>query len=230
MLPRIYTLDCPAPGHIVDSQPLAQICSSCGLPSASYDWVNYELETWNGCELLSSAPVLFVTDALHNRLLAASVRGFKSQATDTSYSQQYFLGGARATQVPRLWLMMITGQADGPWTRQRRATRCAQCGRWSAEPLTPQEFQEMSEEIREKSPARPTLVDARTWQGEDIFRVTEPGRPLVTEKFAEILRETGNLGATCCSLGPAEWVCDIQTNAAARTLADCARLENIPNP
>jgi hypothetical protein len=90
--------------------------------------------------------------------------------------------------------------------------------------------------------AQPRLVYPESWQGEDFFFLSEPGRPVITQRVVGVLDDLGNLDTRrvedperirnlmplyaaelekrnwrierCIRLGPADWVAEARTPGA----------------
>jgi hypothetical protein len=107
---------------------------------------------------------------------------------------------AYSETVPRFDRMVIVGEAEGPelwWTSET----CTACGvtTWSPTPdgVAAQMAVITGEEVT------PRQVYASSWNGEDVFRLPDPGPPVVTQRFVDVLDRLAVKGV---SLAPAEWV------------------------
>src|SRR5205085_7667361 len=103
--------------------------------------------------------------------------------------------------IPDFLQLVITGIADGPSGWWERDGVCPTCHRPIWKPT-----ERVNDAIFAKyksKPGPPRLVSASSWKGDDMFSLTDPGPPMVTERFKKIAEAENVEGLI---LDPAEWV------------------------
>jgi hypothetical protein len=235
MLPALYTLDkVPAVGHLGRTVPFSISCPECGRNTQDYHDVDIVLESLPECDLVSAGGSYFASDVLLTKLRTIGARGYTSRSAVNTVSDQLHLAEPgildRVDEMPTLSYLIVTGRCDGPWVRHERGSTCATCGQPRGQRLgASTSASEVSADLQ-----RAALVWPETWHGEDMFYLSEPGPPIVTERIATLLRDTGNLRQEkvvdidrvrqlmplyaaqlersnwlidrCTRLGPADWV------------------------
>lgn len=188
MMPRIYALESvPVVGHLRDYWPPSISCRSCGRLVGSYKKVTFVFDTLSECALFASADgSYFITETLMRLLDSTGISGFHAHRPSIAFSDDYSRNTREAgTQsLPSgIYYFVISGRADGPWRRRKRGT-CHECGQFL--PADDQETDNLA-------PPQTVRVYVDSWHGDDLFYVTEPGPPIVTERFVRILEEVGDL-------------------------------------
>lgn len=188
MMPRIYVLESvPVVGHLRECWPLSISCRSCGRLVGSYDTVTFVFDTLLECALFASADgSYFITEALMRLLESRGIAGFHAHRSSIAFSNDYSRN-TRESGAPSLpsgiYYFVVSGRADGPW-RRRKQGPCHECGQFL--PVDDHETDNLA-------PLQAVHVYADSWHGDDLFYVTEPGPPIVTERFVRILEEVGDL-------------------------------------
>lgn len=235
MLPKLHTLEkVPVAGHTIHTIPFSTNCQHCGLSVAQYyRELEFVFDGWKPCDLVTSsdADVYLVSEHLLAKLQSISASGYIHRSVTISTSDDFHRVHRDPIQMPTFYYFVITGRCDGPWIHHVKGNACPICGQTRSES---KDFEIWLSELAEDIPKPPTLVYPETWQGEDFFYLSEPGPPLITERIATILAETGNLRKekvldkdkirrlmpkhaarlekknwqveVCISLGPADWV------------------------
>ncbi len=196
MLPRLYTLhSTPAVGYLYYSDPHSIYCPECGRMVGRYDDVELVLDHWPEYDLVqASEGSYFASERLLARLEKIGATGYTHQPATFSLSPDYRrlhpeIAGL-PIKLPQYRYFVITGRCDGPWINSRKAGVCPVCGKARAEIA---DLAGAEAELLGHVPPRSRLVYPETWHGEDFFYLSEPGPPLITDRVAIILAETGNL-------------------------------------
>jgi len=205
--PRIFTLiACPMIGQlgrdteIVERDP----CEACGMSyREEIKFLDYQFDVWEQAELIKAAPETYaITRRLWEALQAAGLKGCSTRPMKVSRGKVFAdIDPDNKVVIPEFLQLLIVGKADGPSGWWDRNGICPACGRVIWKP---------TERIREALFAKysnetgpPRLVSIATWQGDDVFFLTDPGPPVVTERFKRFSEEQKVQGLV---LDPAEWV------------------------
>ncbi|MBI4317104.1 MAG: hypothetical protein HY675_01330 [Chloroflexi bacterium] len=162
-----------------------------------------------------------MTDRLISRLESVEATGYEHYPAALSMSGEFRLWHPRVRKplkkIPRFDYFVITGRADGPWVWvTRKADTCPACGQVRALSPDRETFDAMQAERAGDVPRTPILVYPDTWNGEDFFYLSEPGPPIITERIANILDQTGNLRKRTVSGSERESICRTTPKVAAR--------------
>jgi hypothetical protein len=103
--------------------------------------------------------------------------------------------------IPEFLQLLIVGKADGPSGWWDRNGVCPVCGRMIWKP-TDRVADALFAKYSNKS-GPPRLVSAASWQSDDAFLLTDPGPPVVTERFKRFTVEQKVQGLM---MDPANWV------------------------
>jgi len=186
--------------EIVEREP----CDVCG---ASYreevTFLDYQFDTWEKAEFVDAHQYVYaVTRRLYEKLEQAGLKGFSARAMKTSRGQIFEeVDPEHRVVIPEFVQLLILGKANGPSGWWDRGEVCPACGRTIWKPtsrVTEALFAKFSNKV-----AAPRLVSADTWEGDDIFFLTDPGPPVITDRFERVLAEQNVQGV---ELQPAEWV------------------------
>jgi len=205
--PKIFTLiAAPMIGtlgpdsQIVDRDP----CPACGMNyPEEIKFLDYEFDTWEQAELIKvNAATYAITRRLWEALQAEGLKGCSTRPMKVSRGEIFAdIDPENKVVIPEFLQLLILGKADGPSGWWDRNGICPACGRviWKS-----------TERIREALFAKysnktgpPRLVSIATWQGDDVFFLTDPGPPVVTERFKLFTEEQKVQGLV---MDPAEWV------------------------
>lgn len=205
--PRIFTLvACPMIGtfgpdtKIVEREP----CETCETEYPDeVTFLDYQFDTWEQAELVKADTTTYaMARRLYERFQAAGVRGLAMRPMKISRSKIFAdLDPDQKMMIPEFVQWLIPGKADGPSGWWEPAGLCPTCGRttWKS---TPRVRDALFAKYSQKA-GPPRLVSAATWQGEDAFFLTDPGPPLVTERFKSVAEQEK---VSELILDPAEWV------------------------
>jgi hypothetical protein len=206
-LPEIFTLvSCPIIGEYGPDTELheREPCETCG---ESYReevvFLDYQFDTWERAELVKAGHHTYaITRRLFEAFQTAGIKGLSTQGMKVSRGPVFSQTDPGNTIViPEFQRLLVNGKADGPSGWWDRGEVCPTCQRiiWhGTERVTDALFAKY-----EKKPGPPRLVSGATWQGEDIFFLTDPGPPVVTENFKRVAEEQKVEGLV---LDPAQWV------------------------
>jgi hypothetical protein len=207
-LPEIFTLiSCPMLGQlgpdteIVENEP----CEQCGQeyrPLIAF--LDYQFDTWERAELIKAADVYAITRRLFEAFQSAGLKGCSTRRMKTSRGEiMDEIDPERKIVIPEFLQLWIDGETDGPSGWWERGPVCPECHRiiWkSTDRVVDALFAKYSNE-----PGPPRLVWSRTWDGSDVFMMSDPGPPLVTDRFKKFAEQEKVEGLV---LAPAKWVDD----------------------
>ena len=201
--PKIFTLiTVPIIGalgpdsQIVERDP----CPACGMDHpAEIRFMDYQFDMWEHEELIKSS---YETYAIMRRLWeafqAAGLKGCTTRPMKVSRGRiMEDIDPEHEIVIPEFLELMIVGRADGPSGWWDRNGICPACRRLIWKPtqrITDAVFAKYSNET-----GPPRLVSIATWQGDDVFFLTDPGPPVVTERF-KLFTEEQKCKASCCIL------------------------------
>jgi hypothetical protein len=198
--PRIFTLVSGAVlGELGDETRVTTFpdCDVCGLrPPPQVTFLEYRFDYWDGEDLVDAVTDHAVSDRLRAALEEAHITGVAFEDMKSTTSDYFELGpNAYATSLPTFYRLVVNAQATGPeiwWTSKY----CAACERVVWAPT--------AEGIEAQASDRgvPREVYERSWEGDDVFLLEDPGPPIVTQRFADVLDDVGVTGVT---LHPAGW-------------------------
>jgi|GEM_PF-1380908 hypothetical protein len=189
-LPHLYTLvTVPVVGHLRDTIPDTIYCVTCGRP----------VHPWRNARLVIDVPFIteifkstdgtwFITDRLKNQLETLGARGYVTQEIPFEFSDDYYrwasIRNDRTQRQQPLYYLAITGLCDGPWVSHRRAGQCPTCGQAMA---IVDDMETLITALLDDAPPPTRLVYPDTWHQEDLFYLSEPGPPLITERVAQLI-------------------------------------------
>ncbi len=205
-LPKLFTLiSCPMIGQLgPDSEVVEQEpCEACGMGyPEEVTFLDYQFDTWEQAELIKAARKTYaITRRLYDAFRLEGLTGFSTRPMKISRSRIFAgIDPENRVVIPDFLQLLIVGKADGPSGWWDRDGVCPTCKRviWNAtERVTDALFAKYSNEA-----GPPRLVSAATWEGDDVFLLTDPGPPVVTERFKQIAEDQKVQGLV---LDPAEW-------------------------
>lgn len=179
-------------------------CKVCGVSyREEVKYLDYEFDTWERAELIKASHDSYaITRRLFDVFEKAGLKGLSTQPMKTSRSRIFGqIDPEHKVTIPEFLRLIVTGKADGPSGWWERGKTCPVCGRprWKrTEAAVKALFSTFS-----KQPAPPRLVSAAAWQGDDAFLLTDPGPPVVTARFQQVIEAEKVEGVV---LEPAEWV------------------------
>jgi hypothetical protein len=205
--PMIFTLiECPIIGEYGPDTEIRERepCRTCGKSYwEEVEFLDYQFDTWERAELIKAGHNTYaITRRLFDAFQSAGLKGMSAQAMKVSRGPVFSqIDPENKIVIPEFERLLINGHADGPSGWWDRGKVCPTCKRiiWKAtERVTDALFAKY-----EKKPGPPRLVSGATWQGEDIFFLTDPGPPVVTANFKRVAEEQKVEGLV---LDPAQWV------------------------
>jgi hypothetical protein len=179
-------------------------CKVCGVSyREEVTILDYEFDTWERAELIKAGHDNYaITRRLFGVFEKAGLKGMATETMKVSRGKIFDrIDPEHKIKIPEFMRLIITGKADGPSGWWERGPTCPACGRpqWKrTEAATKALFSTFS-----KQPAPPRLVSAATWQGDDAFWLTDPGPPVVTNRFEQVVKGEKVEGVV---LEPAEWI------------------------
>lgn len=198
-LPKIYSLETVAVvGHLRHVAPNIY-CPQCRRRIAHYQELELYLDIWPRCDLVGAqGGEYFASERLIAKLETIGAQGYAHRAAPVHLSDDFHRLHPDVQEItPELagfHYLMITAQADGPLRVSERGEECPQCRRPRAIQTRPPSLDVIqSVRVGDTSALTPTLVFPESWHGEDIFHHAETRKPLITERIAAILKETGDL-------------------------------------
>jgi hypothetical protein len=206
-MPKIFTLiSCPIIGQLgpdtefVEHDP----CEACGMAyPEEIKFLDYQFDVWEQAELIKAGQNTYaITRRLWEALVTAGLRGFSTRPLKVSRGPILAnIDPENKTVIPEFLELLILGKADGPSGWWDRDGLCRKCGRiiWiPTSRITDALFAKYSNEA-----GPPRLVSAATWHGDDGFFLSDPGPPIVTERFKYFGQEQKIQGLV---LDHAQWV------------------------
>ena len=201
----IYSLiGCPAPGELGDKTKFTQpeVCPKCKRRKPiEYLFIEYRFDQWEGEDMVTALGQYAVSDRLYRALQGAHLTGMAFRKMAVSKGDDFYIDPeAYSTELPTFHHLVVTGEAAGPeiwytsWT-------CPVCHvrHWDQ---TAEGTIAATAELTGKLP-KPRQVFRRSWKNDDIFSLGDPGVPVLTGRFKEVLERIGVRGIL---LQPAEWV------------------------
>jgi hypothetical protein len=206
-LPKIFTLiACPMIGELgPDSQIVER--ESCETCEQAYpeevNFLDYQFDVWEQAELIKAGNNVYaITRRLYDALQAAGLKGFSARPMKVSRSPIFDdMDPEHKIAIPEFLQLLIVGKADGPSGWWERDGVCATCNRiiWkTTDRVTSALFAKYSNKA-----GPPRQVSAASWHGDDAFFLTDPGPPVMTERFKSFA-EAQNVQELV--LDPAQWV------------------------
>ena len=173
-------------------------CVECGLGEGigEVELFSLYMSHWGGGDLLSCPPEYAVTDRLASQLKSHSLTGFSLESVSVEMSEDYIEDPTAHGPLPKLHWLRIHGVAEGPPTNHTFLGVCRVCER----DLWKQSF--AAEEFIDRLPNKP-IVSRASWNGDDLFRLREPGNVIVTERFLSVISSVGIEGFP---VTPADWI------------------------
>jgi hypothetical protein len=206
-LPPIYSLlGVPVIGELGDLTRVREFdgCEVCGRrPPPEFPFIEYRFDRWAGEDLVTAMGEYAASRRLRSALEKAALHGFDFRDMALSSDDAFeIVAPAYSDELPDFFHLVITGRADGPekwWTGEI----CEACAQPAWRRTTVGRRAEMADIVGEVEVSREVYRDS--WKGDDIFRLRDPGTPLVTQRFRDVLDE---VGLEEILLYPARWVED----------------------
>jgi hypothetical protein len=199
-------IGCPIMGSPGDATVIryGDACPVCGSePPSEIEFLEYSFDFWEGEDIVTAHGAYAVTARLRVILEKAQLKGFQFRKMKASKSKMFKdLDPDHEIRLPEFWELVITGRASAGqsgWWEQKGA--CEGCGRplWKH---TDRVVEALSSVLKgEIGP--PREVKKANWKGDDVFRLDDPGPPLVTKDFAALLEGSSVKGVV---FHPAKWV------------------------
>jgi hypothetical protein len=205
--PKIFSLiSCPMIGEFGPATKIRQKepCDTCGQSyRKEVVFLDYQFDAWESEELIRAGDDAYaITRRLNDAFQDAGIKGMSIQAMKVSRGSVFSqIDPENDVVIPDFQQLLINGKADGPsgwWDRGEVCPTCRRIAWHRTERVTDARFAKY-----ENKPGPPRLVSGATWQGEDIFFLTDPGPPVVTENFKRVAEEQKVEGLV---LDPAQWV------------------------
>ena len=177
-----------------------EICAVCRKVNITYDPIAYKFDQWGGEDLLKVGGMeYFVSERLKDLLQEIPGIAFQKAIIE---KESYFKVSKNAYQkdIPNFYLLTIEKRLDGPEIWYTRTKVCESCGdqKWM---ITLEGISStINSDVNAKYTPREVYKD--TWNGEMIFSLQDPGLPIVTEEFVDILN---GLGGYKYDLREAKW-------------------------
>ncbi len=203
--PNIYTfVGCPAIGELGDATQVQHfpVCPECRRRRRpEFTFIEYRFDRWAGEDLVTSMDCYAVSDRLARAFEEANISGVVYEDMAVSRGDYFeIIHPAYADHLPPFSRLVVTGRVEGPelwWT----SWVCEKCGvmHWdSTEAGTHAEVAHLTGEV-----GIPREVFRDSWQGDDIFRLEDPGPPGVTQRFVDVVESLNVIGV---ELHPARWI------------------------
>lgn len=206
-LPDVFSLvEVPTIGTIGDDTEIeyGDECPKCETePPPRIEFLDYSFDTWESAQIVTTYDVYAVTKELRQVLEKADLKGFSFRNMKVSRSEIFAdLDPDADISLPEFFEMLINGKAlagpDGWWDYEGECPRCKR-PIWKH---TDRVDEALQAALKEKA-GPPRQVRRESWKGDDIFRLDDPGPPVVTSRFASVLRDVQKEGIV---LHPAVWL------------------------
>lgn len=205
MFPNIYTfIIYPIIGELGDATKVEHslVCAVCERRKAPiFKYIEYRFDRWAGEDLVKAMGCYAVSKRLKQAFEQANISGMNFENMKTSKGDYFEVtSDAYAKNLPKFYRLMIEGKASGPeiwWT----SWDCETCKvrHWDRTKLgTKAEGAVLTGEV-----GVPREVFMDSWQGHDIFNLEDPGLPIVTQRFVDLIQQEGVIGVV---FHPAKWV------------------------
>jgi hypothetical protein len=177
-------------------------CRVCGLrPPPVYTEVEYVFDFWGGEDLIQALDTYAVSERLAEAMREAGIGGARLRDVRATPAPGFWLGDdAYRDSLPPFFRLEVTGTASGP-ERWYTSSVCPGCGRTNWE-RTDEGGRAMTAAISGEV-GEPRRVYADSWSGDDLFVLDDPGPPLATGRFVELVAA---LGTPEVVFHPARWV------------------------
>lgn len=197
LLPKIYVLRAvPVIGTIRGGNP-AVYCTNCGHRVTEYQHAELVLDEWPDCNLFKSRDgTFFATESLYSQFKEQEIRGYAalevSRIVSADFWRTYDNPSAVYETIPKIYQIAIIGKCEGPWLRNEKNGKCPICHNDMPRPVE-EDFDDIFNEVYGMESKHAILAYANSWDGADIFYMTEPGPPVITERIANMLASNGDL-------------------------------------
>lgn len=191
---KIYSLvGCPVLGDLGLRTLIRNrvVCSGCNREIVTeYQKIEYVFDAWRGgLDLATARMVYIVTSRLREAIEARKLRGVRFRGIWSTKSNR-FLEIHGKKRLPAFYEMMASDivEGEGWW---KNIGPCRTCGQpqWST---TPRVLEWASARVAGAMTV-PRTVYEESWKGQDIFCLPEPGPPLVTQRFVDIIESLGTV-------------------------------------
>lgn len=204
--PEIFTfIRCPIIGEPGEATlfSYSEGCEVCGQEDPpEITFLDYQFDFWEGEDIVEAHGHYAVTAHLRNALEQSGLKGVAFREMTSSRSQMFAESDpTQSVKLPSFFEMLITGKANGPSGWWDFAGHCQACGRpiWR---YTDRVVYALSA-VHTGSIGPCREVSLESWQGDDIFRLSDPGPPIVTSNGVKLFTESKIKGVM---FHPACWV------------------------
>ena len=205
MFPNIYTLvGVPVIGELGDSTIVErfEVCPVCDRRKRPFvKTMDYCFDRWAGEDLVTSMGCYAVSERLRNALEHADISGLDFKEMIVSQGDYFEItDDTYAKNLPKFYRLIINGAASGPelWWTSWTCTNC-QIKHWD---ITKVGIKAQNAVITDEV-GTPIEVFKDSWKGHDVFHLEDPGLPVVTQKFVDLIKQQGSIGVV---FHPAKWV------------------------
>ncbi len=168
-----------------------EICSICKMKSVEYQEIAIKFDRWDGEDLISVGGTMnFVSKRLKTRLEENEIKGIDFQEAKNE-KESFFKFGKKAYQdsLPIFYFLKINSSLDGPEIWWERTYVCPGCQDQKWEITMDGISSTISPDSSELYVPRKVFRDS--WHGENIFNLLDPGLPLATQKFIDVVNSFG---------------------------------------
>lgn len=200
---KIFTLvSCPVLGDLGPRTLIKNriVCPDCNREIfVEYNKIEYIFDSWEeGQDLVTARMVYIVTNRLRDAIESNKLSGVQFQKILTTKSRR-FLETYVEKRLPTFYEIIVHSIVDGEgWWK--KSGICKTCGQPIFD-ITPKVLEWASARVI-GTVTTPRSVYEDSWKGQDIFYLPEPGPPIITQKFVDIIK---NLGISNVILHPAKW-------------------------
>lgn len=205
MLPDIYTLvGCPIIGELGPSTQVRDfpVCPKCNRRRRPvFDAIEYRFDRWAGEDLVTAMRCYAISERLRKSLQTSEISGATYEEITASKADHFEITEpAYSDSLPPFYRLSISGRCNGPelwWT----SWTCEACGIIHWDRTGPGRHAAVAHITGDIGIPREVFSDS--WQNTDIFLLDDPGPPIVTQHFADVL---GKTDVAEVFLHPAKWV------------------------
>lgn len=190
--PAIYVLhSAPVIGAIINSKEVEEeiLCEKCRVKKLpkNHTKIKYEIDHYNNENIVQSESIFMVSNRLKHALEESEIKGCSFEKVEIKKSSYFEEANELANFVlPEFWSLNILARYEGPqiWWKKVPCNDCEK-EKWD---ITNAGIISISVPFNsDPVPIRKVYFDS--WKGADIFYLEDPDAPIITEKFAYLLKE-----------------------------------------
>lgn len=191
--PEIYVFDgWPVIGEMGDQTDLEfkEVCSVCHQREKVCKKLSYRFDIWRGEDIVKGALFWLFSERMKEAFENASIEGINYSKIENEKAD-YFRITKKGYQkeLPDFYKIELLNKLNGPDIWWKRDEVCPTCNSHKWLP-TLEGIQSICSFIDPTEEYTPREVYKNIWKGEDMFLLEDYGPPIITEKVADIIRDT----------------------------------------